>query len=72
MAGSRANHTFVIDFILSGKTPGELLAQKDVERAKLVVDFIHNGPSRDLALTDPNLYARLQAAIIRLRIKGWG
>lgn len=68
---AREQHVFVIDFLLSGKTPGELLAQKKTEEARAVIDFVRTGPDRSLSLTDPSLYARLQNAIIRLHMKGW-
>jgi hypothetical protein len=56
---------------LSGKTPGNLLAEKNVEDAKLVVDYIRTGPPSSMAITDPKLFIRLRNAITELMVQGW-
>lgn len=69
--GMRNKHIFVIDFLLSGKTPGDLLFARQTEQARWVVEFIRLGPRPDLALTDARLFAQLRGAITKLMLKGW-
>ena len=72
MGSSRDRHVFVIEFLVSGRAPGELLAEKRVEEAKAVIEMIRNDPPMVLAQTDPALYERLCTRITELRIAGWG
>lgn len=67
----RLQHIFVIDFLLSGDTPGKLLADKKVEEACWVLDYARRGPPPELAMTDSVLFVRLRTAITNLMIKGW-
>lgn len=68
---ARQKHIFVIDFLLAGKSIGELLAQKKLEQARWVIDFSRKGPNPELAMTDSVLFVRLRSAITDLMIKGW-
>ena len=67
----REKHVFIIEFILSGKTPGYLLAEKKLEEAKWIVEYIRTGPPSILAMTDPSLFVRLRNSITKLMVKGW-
>lgn len=62
---------FVRDFLLSGRTPGELLAERRVAEARAVVEYIHTGPDEEMAMTDPVMFARLRSAITKLLLGGW-
>lgn len=67
----REKHIFVTEFLLSGDTPGRLLADKKLEEARWVMEFVRKGPRPDLALTDAALFIRLRSAITKLMVKGW-
>lgn len=62
---------FVRDFILSGHTPGELLAERRVDEASAVIEFIHTGPDESMAMADPVMFSRLRSAITKLLLGGW-
>jgi len=68
----REDHIFVIDFILSGRNPGELLAAKKIDAAVLIKKYINNGPPNSMAMTDPVMFTRLRNAITTLLLNGWG
>lgn len=68
---SNEKHIFVVDFLTSGKNPGILLAQKKMEEALLIKEYIRMGPPDSLAITDPVLFARLRSAITQLMLDGW-
>jgi len=68
---SRELHIFVTDFILSGRTPGELLAEKRPEEAQAVLEYVRKGPPLSMAMTDPSLFTRLRDAITQLALGGW-
>ena len=67
----RNRHTFVIDFLLSGKSPGNLLAERRLQEALWVMSYIRKGPNPEMAMTDPSLFTRLRNAITNLMVQGW-
>jgi hypothetical protein len=62
---------FVRDFLLSGRTPSELLAEHRVDDAREVIEYIHTGPDDEMAMTDPSMFVRLRESITKLLIAGW-
>lgn len=68
---AREKHIFITEFLLSGRSVGELLANRQTEEAKAVVEYIHTGPPDNMAMTDPVMFARLRAAITKLLMAGW-
>lgn len=71
MRTPRGTFVFVTGFLLSGQTPGHLLAERRVDDARAVLEYIRSGPPLELAMTDPALFARLRKAITRLVLNGW-
>ena len=72
MASGRDRHVFVTEFLLSGESPGALLAAKRIDDLQAVLEMVRNDPPKDLAQTDPALYRKLRARITELRVAGWG
>lgn len=70
-AVARQKHIYVVDFLLSGQSLGELVCEGKTEQAKWVIEFSKAGPNPDLAMTDSVLFVRLRDAITKLMIKGW-
>jgi hypothetical protein len=68
---NESHRCFVRDFLLSGRTPGELLAERRVDEAQAVIEFIHTGPDESMAMTDSVMFVRLREAITKLLIAGW-
>lgn len=68
---AREKHIFAIEFLLSGRMPGELLAERRVDEAEAIIEYIHNGPPESMAMTDPSLFVRLRDAATKLLIAGW-
>lgn len=68
---NESHRCFVRDFLLSGRTPGELLAERRVDEARAIIKYIHIGPDESMAMTDPVMFVRLRAAITNLLIAGW-
>lgn len=67
----RKEHIFAVEYLLSGKTPAELLVARKLDEALWVRDYARMGPNPDMAMTDPALFVRLRNAITNLMIKGW-
>lgn len=60
-----------IDFILSGKLPGELLARRENELMADVMAVVRADAPIDLTISNPDLYRELRAKITELRIAGY-
>lgn len=67
----KLDRCFVRDFLLSGRTPGELLVEGRVYEARAIIEYIHTGSEESMAMTDPMMFVRLRAAITKLLIAGW-
>ena len=67
----RDRHVAVIEFLLSGKSPGELLAAKQLDELADILEMVRHDPPAALAQTDPALYRTLRARVTELRIAGW-
>ena len=68
---ARERKVFVMDFLLSGKSPGFLFAERKRKEIVWLLDFIRQGPPDSLAMTDPSLFRRLSMRIIELKLNGW-
>jgi hypothetical protein len=67
----RDDYTKVVDFLLSERMPGELIAQRDEALFAQVMQVIHDDIPPSMAITDPVLYRQLRNRITELRIAGY-
>ena len=67
---NREMYVFVVDFLVSKRTIGELLVEGKLKEAAAVKQMVTEDAPRSLALTDPALYRTLRARITELRIGG--
>lgn len=69
---ARDKHVFVVDFLLSGRSPGTLAAERKIEELQALIDYVKADVPDDLAMTDSCLYVRLRRRVTELKIAGLG
>lgn len=71
-AQARDRYVELINFLLSGRDPAELVKEKNVVLLHDLIHYIRNGlPEHEMALHDPVLFKKLRDRITELIIQGW-